>query len=100
MKTVNIHRGILYFDPDDPIYAEHFPGHAVVPGSLIIQGFITAAGDMLGDSRLKWEPVNFGFRQFACPGHYDFRIEEREPGCLECFLLRGETMIASGRLKC
>ncbi|MBU4420644.1 MAG: hypothetical protein KKH84_06520, partial [Proteobacteria bacterium] len=35
-------KGTFYFDPSDRIYAEHFPGNPVVPGSLIIHAFLKA----------------------------------------------------------
>ena len=44
-----VKEGIFHFDPDDPIYRDHFPGYPVVPGSLVVQAFLDLAGDVRGD---------------------------------------------------
>jgi len=67
-------KGTFYFDPSDRIYAEHFPGNPVVPGSLIIHAFLKA---------LKKDGINekihtiekFRFKEFISPGEYNFDIE-------------------------
>ncbi len=63
-------KGTFYFDPSDKIYADHFPGNPVVPGSLIIHAFLKA---------LKEDGINiienFRFKEFVSPGEYNFNIE-------------------------
>ena len=90
-------RGVFYFHPDDAIYRDHFPGHPVVPGSLIVHAFLKAAVEagFLPDY-LAIE--DFRFREFISPGHHTFRIEldgER----LNCLLYRGERKLVTGVLK-
>ncbi|MBC2695660.1 MAG: hypothetical protein HF982_10380 [Desulfobacteraceae bacterium] len=67
-------KGIFYFDPSDRIYAEHFPGNPVVPGSLIIHAFLKA----LKKNGINEEIhiiENFRFKKFISPGEYNFDIE-------------------------
>ena len=67
-------KGIFYFDPSDRIYAEHFPGNPVVPGSLIIHAFLKALKkEGLNETQCIIE--NFRFKEFISPGEYNFDIE-------------------------
>jgi 3-hydroxyacyl-[acyl-carrier-protein] dehydratase len=78
--------GEFYFDPDDLIYADHFPGHPVVPGSLIIDAFMTAAGSVLKE---RWRTIsveNFRFRHFIAPGRYTFCVTSKTDGSMQCVL--------------
>ena len=63
-------KGTFYFDPSDRIYAEHFPGNPVVPGSLIIHAFLKALKEN-GINIIE----NFRFKEFISPGEYNFDIE-------------------------
>ncbi len=72
MDRLNI-KGIFYFDPSDRIYAEHFPGKSVVPGSLIIHAFLKALKEE-GCSK-RYIIKNFRFKEFISPGEYNFDIE-------------------------
>ena len=85
-----VREGIFHFDPDDPIYRDHFPGYPVVPGSLIIQAFLDLAGDVR-------EIGQFRFGSFLVPGAYRYRMVRSEDGW-ECTLLEGEKTMVKGRL--
>jgi 3-hydroxyacyl-[acyl-carrier-protein] dehydratase len=67
-------KGTFYFDPSDRIYAEHFPGHPVVPGSLIIRAFLKALKED-GINEEIYVIENFRFKEFISPGEYHFDIE-------------------------
>lgn len=82
----------VFFDPKDPFYKEHFPSHAVVPGSFILEAFITT----IHQSEIK-RPVKklkkIQFKTFASPGHYEITttlIKET----IFCELKKEETLFA------
>jgi 3-hydroxyacyl-[acyl-carrier-protein] dehydratase len=90
-------KGHFYFDPDDPIYREHFPGHPVVPGSLIVHAFVMAIGRSYGEETS--HPVtNFRFKRFVSPGCYAYRIEPKSNGRMACFLYDEEKTVVTGTL--
>jgi 3-hydroxyacyl-[acyl-carrier-protein] dehydratase len=99
LKTKNstIHKGHFYFDPEDPIYAEHFPGHPVVPGTLIISAFIQAAEAIKPDQKT-WKISNFRFKRFVPPGRYAFQIAPMSDGRLACTLFRDQYEAVTGTL--
>ena len=66
-------KGTFYFDPSDRIYADHFPGKPVVPGSLIIHAFLKALKEEGCNEGYLIE--NFRFKEFVSPGEYAFNIE-------------------------
>lgn len=66
--------GEFYFDPADKIYADHFPGNPVVPGSLITHAFLEA-GKKAGLKGKRLIIEGFKFREFVPPGRYSFSIE-------------------------
>ena len=66
--------GIFFFDPTDKIYADHFPGNPVVPGSLIVSAFIKA-GEKIGFPTKRLIVKNFRFKKFIPPGEYRFNIK-------------------------
>ncbi len=100
MQSQNIARdtleGAFFFDPEDPIYADHFPGTPVVPGSMIIHAFMLAANKYygVGGARLIRD---FRFKKFISPGEYPYRIEVLGDH-LGCSLFSGESVVATGRL--
>lgn len=89
-------KGTFYFDPEDRIYEDHFPGRAVVPGSLIVQAFLEA-GKAAGFSSAGGGMENFRFKEFVAPGAYAFAIEDRDRG-LSCRLYREGRTVATGLL--
>jgi 3-hydroxyacyl-[acyl-carrier-protein] dehydratase len=89
--TAAVKEGFVHFDPQDGIYADHFPGYPVVPGSLIIQAFLDLAGAVR-------EIEDFRFRTFVVPGRYRYRLTRRDKGW-DCLLFDNEQVMARGKLK-
>jgi 3-hydroxyacyl-[acyl-carrier-protein] dehydratase len=87
-------QGVLFFDPGDRIYADHFPGRPVVPGSLIIHAFMLAAR-ALKFVEAACSIEKFRFRKFISPGEYPYQIEMRGHQ-LRCTLYDGPTIVATG----
>jgi 3-hydroxyacyl-[acyl-carrier-protein] dehydratase len=92
-----VREGVFFFDPRDPIYVDHFPGHPVVPGSVIVHAFMLAGGG-LEDGEAPWAVENFRFRRFISPGDYAYRIEVAGRH-LRCSLLSGPSVVATGALE-
>lgn len=96
----HLHHGHFYFDPHDPIYKDHFPGHPVVPGSLIVSAFLEAA--QTHEGRTMTTVQNFRFRRFISPGRYAYRIEQCKTGDtahLVCTLYDEQTRVATGTMQ-
>ena len=93
----NTWEGVFYFHPDDGIYRDHFPGYSVVPGSLIVHAFLSAATEA-GISEKYITLENFRFREFLTPGRYPFRMECLE-NRLNCRIYRGDKILVTGVLK-
>ncbi len=94
-------QGTFFFDPEDPIYMDHFPGNPVVPGSLIVHAFMVACRE---DQSLKTNTVeNFRFRQFISPGEYVYEITGVEGDSAKkqftCKLFHEEKAIVTGTLQ-
>jgi 3-hydroxyacyl-[acyl-carrier-protein] dehydratase len=89
--------GAFFFDPEDLIYHDHFPGNPTVPGTQIVRAFIEYGRKMV-PSAGNFTIDNFKFRQFIKPGEYRYRMRLM-PGFLVCELLDGENTVASGRLR-
>lgn len=91
------HCGYFYFDPHDPIFRDHFPGHPVVPGSLIIHAFTEAlaAADQVPETGCI---SDFRFKRFITPGRYAYRMEPRNDGRMACFLYADGKAVVTGRL--
>ena len=66
--------GTFYFDPDDRIYEDHFPGNPVVPGSVIVNAFLKA-GKESGPWEGKYVIEDFRFKGFVSPGEHAYRIQ-------------------------
>ena len=88
--------GHFFFDPADPIYRDHFPGRPVVPGSLIVNAFMTALDGVHGQSA--WELRRFRFKRFVAPGRYAYQIEYIADGQHRCRLFDGQAVVATGTL--
>lgn len=93
-----VHEGQFFFDPRDPIYADHFPGKPVVPGSLIINAFITAAQSAMRDVNACLVE-NFRFRRFISPGRYAFRLQRIGQDVIRCTLFDTARTVVSGTLQ-
>lgn len=90
--------GTFYYPPDDVIFQEHFPGHPVVPGSMIVNAFLIA-GEKLGFTGDNLKIENFRFKEFLVPGRqYPFRIEVKN-GRLYCFIVHGDKLLVTGILE-
>lgn len=87
-------RGHFYFDADDPIYRDHFPGCPVVPGSLIVKAFLKIV------AQKKIEPTairRFRFKKFVSPGTYAYEMVI-STGMIDCTLLQAEEVFATGKI--
>ncbi|MBU1163293.1 MAG: hypothetical protein KKA75_03995 [Proteobacteria bacterium] len=87
-------KGTFYFDPSDRIYAEHFPGNPVVPGSLIIHAFLKALKED-GINEKHYVIENFRFKKFVSPGEYTFNIEICKDQ-MKCRLFRSSSELVTG----
>lgn len=89
--------GVFFFHSGDSIYRTHFPGHPVVPGSLVVHAFLKAAeeADFSGEQLVI---ENFRFIEFILPGRYPFRMELRE-NRMHCFISDGNKKIVTGILR-
>jgi len=92
--TGEAHLGRFHFSPDDSIYPDHFPGRAVVPGSLIIAAFLKATEEL----KIKATAVSrFRFKEFIPPGLYRYKIE-LTAGTIRCALIKENREVAEGRI--
>jgi 3-hydroxyacyl-[acyl-carrier-protein] dehydratase len=90
--------GEFFFDPEDFIFADHFPGNPVVPGSLIIEAFMRVVLPVVEE---EWETLlveDFRFRHFISPGRYAFRVTRITDGAMQCALYAGGRTVATGFL--
>ena len=88
-STVN---GTFFFDPDDKIYQDHFPGNPIVPGSLIIHAFMKACNI---EDYVNFQIHSFGFKKFVSPGEYEYKVEKKENKYF-CNLLKQNEIYATG----
>jgi len=86
--------GEVVFDPADRIYADHFPGNPVAPGTLIVKAFLEAARRIEPQRRpVSVEKVRF--LRFIPPGQYSFRVNHRGDR-LDCELFDSDHTLATG----
>lgn len=98
MKALDqMKRGYFHFDAEDPIYRDHFPGHPVVPGSLIIHAFLETIGRFMDDGMPR-TATRFRFKRFIAPGQYAFRIQPRPDGRMDCLLMDNDETVVTGAL--
>jgi 3-hydroxyacyl-[acyl-carrier-protein] dehydratase len=86
-------KGTFDFDPADRIYDQHFPGKPVVPGSVIVQAFVTA-GKTHG---IIMDPIlvnNFRFKEFVIPGEHAYTLEV-EQDQIKCRLFEDHTHVSN-----
>lgn len=98
METRNLNEsGIVYFDPDDLIYKDHFPGNPVVPGSVIVHAFLK----IIRKSEPEYGSVSinsFRFKTFIGPGEYSYTIRQ-DSGRIRCDLSDGDRVVVTGEFK-
>lgn len=87
--------GKFYFDPEDKIYADHFPGSPVVPGSLIVHAFLQAAG--VEPASETYQLKQFKFKQFLIPGEYDYTLHKTD-NYIKCSLYDGAKQVVTGEI--
>lgn len=91
--------GTFTFPADDPVYAEHFPGAPCVPGSLLIQAFVTAARlhGVAGSLAVR----GFRFRKFVAPAAYPYIMRlHPDNKSYQCTLTADGTRAVTGTLLC
>jgi 3-hydroxyacyl-[acyl-carrier-protein] dehydratase len=89
-------KGSFLFNAEDAIYADHFPGNPVIPGSMIIHAFMLAA-DKMGAYHGACTISGFRFKKFIPPGEYAYQIEITGKD-LKCSLFEDTAVVASGML--
>ena len=89
--------GVFHFDPSDGIYRDHFPGHPIVPGSLIIHAFLQTAAQAHAGLRIS-SVENFRFKTFITPGHCAFRMEIKSDRIV-CTAFQGRHESVTGVLR-
>ena len=102
---------LKFVDPEDPIFAGHFPARPILPGVLIIEAVAQTAGVMLGSAAPQGDAgiallaavSRFKFLKPVIPGQ-QLRIETMKlTGAGKMALISGtvyvgEEMVASGEL--
>ncbi|MCF8068219.1 MAG: hypothetical protein K9L30_06515 [Desulfobacterales bacterium] len=89
--------GVFHFNPEDRIYETHFPSNPVVPGSVIIHAFMSAA-EKVGYNEKPYRIENFRFKRFISPGEYAWEMESSNGG-LSCKILENNNTVVTGNLK-
>ncbi|MGD9209625.1 MAG: hypothetical protein PVI90_02565 [Desulfobacteraceae bacterium] len=92
--TFGRHQGWFHFDPKDSIYNDHFPGHAVVPGSLVIWAFLNTVGQK---GFFASSIDRFRFKSFISPGTYPFELEV-SPSIIRCYLRHQQQNVVTGKV--
>ncbi|MFV0423398.1 hypothetical protein [Oleidesulfovibrio sp.] len=93
--------GTFCFPHDDPVYAEHFPGSACVPGSMLIQAFVMAARQHGITQNLTAK--GFRFRRFVAPANHRYAMQLRNvcgSASYQCILTADGTRAVTGTLIC
>ncbi len=88
-------RGEFFFDPSWELFEKHFPGKAVVPGSLIIGYFLQKAGELSSLKQKKIRIKKFRFLDFVSPGRYCYEMEYTQ-GSILCKLWKGDRLMCDG----
>jgi len=88
---------------------DHFPGFAVMPGSLMLEGMAQTGGILLGEKR-QFEHIvilakvpKLKFHSWACPGdtltYTAHLLDERdEGGSVECVAHVGDRLVAEAEI--
>lgn len=89
-------KGQFFFDPDDRIYQTHFPSYPVVPGSVIIAGFVKVIKKAFPDLK-SMNIKKFRFRNFVNPGTYLYQVDIKN-NQLTCTLFNKDMVMAKGKI--
>lgn len=98
-------QAVFHFDPDHAVFADHFPGRPVIPGSLILDCFHNTILDT--ELQVKGHPLrlcairNARFLLFASPGRVDvdvFRQAAGEERVFSCKALQKGKVLCSAVL--
>ncbi len=88
---------------------DHFPGFAVMPASLIVEGLAQTGGILLGE-KFNFEHIvvlakvpRIKFASYACPGdqlryHVDLLEANDEGGRVNCTAHIGDRLVAEGEI--
>jgi 3-hydroxyacyl-[acyl-carrier-protein] dehydratase len=96
MEIAFHHAGTLFFDPEDRIYMDHFPGNPVVPGSVIIHAFLRVHGGLAHPGN-PVQAENFRFKHFVSPGEYQYEMTKND-NVIRCRLFDKSLMLVTGNL--
>ena len=88
---------------------DHFPGFAVMPGSLIVEGLAQTGGILLGETHgfkhivILAKVPNVTFHSWACPGDtlvYTAKLVDARPegGSVECTAYVGDRLVAEAEI--
>ncbi len=91
-------KGKLYFDPNFWIFKTHFPGYPVVPGTMIVDGFVQEIEKNFGFSYLDIEILDFKFLRFISPGKYPFKIYSQDRDVICTLQDNKGTIISKGKV--
>lgn len=89
--------GSIYFDKNDPLFREHFPGNPIVPGSVVIRELLKTAEDLGLNFQRPVTIKQFKFRNFLKPGKYKYILEQTTKG-IKCSLLSDAGICVTGRI--
>jgi 3-hydroxyacyl-[acyl-carrier-protein] dehydratase len=92
------HEGQFYFNPDDLIYHDHFPGNKIVPGTIFIKSFLEVLKTVKDYKGLKIR--KFRFSKFIRPGEYNYQIRINDDGVTRCTLLSENEFYCKGEIQC
>lgn len=91
-----IKTGQVEFLETDPIFKEHFPNNAVVPGSFLIEFFINKIQELFAieDCSVK----SFRFNKFLQVQTYDWEITKKDEDNILCIIKKDSIIYAKGKI--